>query len=143
MQLTRCPTCHARISLDALVQDAAGRELLTLVASLEPPFAGALLSYLSLFRSPSRDLANHRALSLSQQTLALSASRPKLQHALEQTSEQLRQQGLHKPLKNHNYLKRVLDSSHPPPLTPHTQHSTRLGNSATARALHALEESKQ
>ena len=26
MQLNRCPICHSRISLDALVQDEAGRE---------------------------------------------------------------------------------------------------------------------
>ena len=35
MHLSRCPICHSRISLEALVQDEAGRELLALVARLD------------------------------------------------------------------------------------------------------------
>ena len=71
MRLTRCPICHGRISLEALVQDEAGRELLALVARLDTQTGAALVSYLGLFRSASRDLANERALKLARETLAL------------------------------------------------------------------------
>ena len=39
MHLSRCPICHSRIPLEALVQDEAGRELLTLVSSGRPDTA--------------------------------------------------------------------------------------------------------
>lgn len=110
MQLTRCPVCHSRIHLEALVQDHAGRDLLALLARLEKNTGTALVTYLGLFRSPRRDLANDRALRLAQEVLELSSGQPLLT-ALTQTVESMRskqQQGEFKPLANHNYLKRVL-----------------------------------
>ena len=72
MHLSRCPICHSRISLEALVQDEAGRELMALVAKLDTQTGAALVSYLGLFRSASRDLANERALKLAREALNLS-----------------------------------------------------------------------
>lgn len=71
MHLSRCPICHSRISLEALVQDEAGRELMALVAKLDTQTGAALVSYLGLFRSAHRDLANERALKLAREALNL------------------------------------------------------------------------
>lgn len=112
MQLGRCPTCHSRISLEAVVQDEAGRELLALLAGVDKNTGSALVSYLGLFRSSKRDLANDRALRLAKEALAL-AETPALLPALAHTVETMRgkqQLGQFKPLANHNYLKRVLES---------------------------------
>ncbi len=114
MQLTRCPICHSRISLDQLIQDQAGRDLLALVAKLDKPQAMALVGYIGLFRSNKRDLANDRALRLANEALALGEPL-NLTVAMSQTVEQMRQkaqQGAFKPLNNHNYLKRVLEDTH-------------------------------
>ena len=113
MQLTRCPTCHSRISLEAIVQDDASRELLVLFAKLDRTPAMVLVSYLSLFRSKSRDLANDRALRIADEVLTL-APIETLIPALSQVVEQMRtkqQAGGFKPLSNHNYLKRVLETT--------------------------------
>ena len=112
MQLGRCPVCHSRIGLEQLVQDGAGRELLALVAGLDTATGAAVVSYIGLFRSASRDLANDRALKLIQETLALEAVQwltPALQETIESIYKN-REQGDSKPLKNHNYLKQVLES---------------------------------
>lgn len=112
MQLGRCPVCHSRIGLEQLVQDEAGRELLALLARLDVPTGTALVSYIGLFRPANRDLANDRALKLAHETLALESPQW-LSTALQETVETLREkraQGDVKPLSNHNYLKRVLES---------------------------------
>lgn len=113
MQLTRCPVCHSRIGLEQLVQDEAGRELLSLIAKLEKNTGMVLVTYIGLFRSASRDLANDRALRLANEALEL-APQQQLLPALAQVVESMRskqQVGGFKPLSNHNYLKRVLESS--------------------------------
>lgn len=111
MQLGRCPTCHSRIHLEAVVQDEAGRELLALLAGLDKNTGTALVGYLGLFRAKSRDLANDRALRLAKDALQL-AEPVSLVPALVHTVESMRgkqQTGQFKPLANHNYLKRVLE----------------------------------
>lgn len=107
MQLNRCPICHSRISLDALAQDEAGRELLGLLAKLDTDAGTALVGYLGLFRSATRDLANDRALKLAREALSLGPT-GNLAPAMRQTVEQIQAKG-GKPLSNHNYLKRVLE----------------------------------
>ena len=107
MMLGRCPVCHSRISLEAVVQDDAGRELLALLARTDAALAMPLVAYLGLFRAPNRDLANDRALRLAQEVLALGTGQG-LADALAQTVEAIRAKG-GAALKNHNYLKRVLD----------------------------------
>ncbi len=113
MNLGRCPVCHSRLHLDVLVQDDAGRELLALLSRLDRSAGGALVSYMSLFRSKSRDLANDRALRIATEALEL-APVNELIPAMAHTVEQMRgkqQAGSFKPLSNHNYLKRVLENT--------------------------------
>lgn len=112
MQLGRCPTCHSRINLEAVMQDESARELLALLASLDKNTGTALVAYLGLFRAKSRDLANDRALRLAKEALELTTPNA-LTPALAHTVEQMRgkqQAGGFKPLTNHNYLKRVLEN---------------------------------
>jgi len=111
MQLGRCPVCHSRISLEQVCQDDAGRELLAELARLDSTTGVALVSYLGLFRSGKRDLANDRALKLAREALALEGTQW-LTPALQETVEAIRtkrNQGEVKPLANHNYLKAVLN----------------------------------
>ncbi|MBM96504.1 MAG: hypothetical protein CMI09_11755 [Oceanospirillaceae bacterium] len=113
MELGRCPICHHRISLEAIAKDQAGRELLAVLARLDDATAQALIGYLGLFRSPTRDLSNDRALALAKDALALEAPQW-LVPALQQTTDAIHTKrangGQVKPLKNHNYLKEVLAS---------------------------------
>lgn len=150
MQLNRCPICHTRISLDALAQDEAGRELLGLLARLESDTGIALIGYLGLFRSATRDLSNDRALKLAQEALMLwPASNVYLAQAMRQTVEQIQAKG-GKPLTNHNYLKRVLEDvpANPAtkPMSPlsiaitHQPGGPKQRTSKTAQALQALED---
>lgn len=111
MQLGRCPVCHSRISLEQLTQDESGRELLATLATLDTATGAALVAYIGLFRSPSRDLANDRALKLVRETIALESPQW-LTPALQETVDSLRDkraQGDVQPLKNHNYLGKVLE----------------------------------
>lgn len=110
MQIGRCPNCKTRLSLEHIIQDDAGRELTELLFKQDVPTRAALASYLGLFRSHSRDLANDRALKLAQETLALESVQflvPALQHTVEAIRAKRQQQDV-KPLANHNYLKAVL-----------------------------------
>lgn len=112
MELCRCPTCHARIDLEAAVQDEAGRELLAIMARLEPDLAKALIQYLGLFRPPKSDLTNARAVKLAEQVLCIDSG-PAMQHALLETVQAMRakaQEAGFKRLQNHNYLESVLTS---------------------------------
>lgn len=112
MQLGRCPVCHSRIGLEQMVQDEAGRLMLAMLAKLDTESASALVGYIGLFRSANRDLANDRALKLIQETVQLE-DHGILVLALQETVESLRDkraQGEVKPLANHNYLKRVIES---------------------------------
>lgn len=111
MQLNRCPVCHSRIGLDALAQDEAGRELLGILAKLDTDAGTALVAYLGLFRSHTRDLANDRAVRLAKEALALSESLPALAEAMRITVEQIRAKG-GDPLSNHRYLQKVLGDCH-------------------------------
>lgn len=113
MQLTRCPTCHARIDLESLIQDAAGRELLGLIAKLPDVLCMPLVTYLGLFRAATRDLANDRALRLALEVLELGAEHLQLAAAMTETVQAMRKkqdEGGFKPLSDHKYLKRVLES---------------------------------
>ncbi|MGH1460978.1 MAG: hypothetical protein ACRBB6_02970 [Neptuniibacter sp.] len=113
MQLNRCPVCHSRIGLEQLVQDEAGRDLLALIAKQDKTTGMVLVTYIGLFRSTRRDLANDRALRLANEALELAPPAPLLT-AMAQVVESMRakqQQGNFKPLANHNYLKRVLEGS--------------------------------
>lgn len=114
MKLTRCPSCHGHIHLDTLVQDSSAKSLLATVAKLPAKLAGNLIAYIALFRPEKSDLNNARADKLIKEVLALSENQQALNAALEQTVQSIqakRQQGTTQPLKNHNYLKQVLDTT--------------------------------
>ncbi len=108
----RCPVCHSSNSLEAYGSDAAGRDLLALLAKSGPLF-WPVVSYLGLFRPAQRDLANERALRLAQEVLEIGADPALLAEALRRTVEAMREKrdrGIVKPLKDHRYLLSVLES---------------------------------
>jgi hypothetical protein len=109
MMLGRCPVCHIQISLEAVCQDEAGRELLGILANLPGEASRALVQYLGLFRPEKRDLSNDRALRLAREVLALCADSLRLSAAMSETVEAIRAKSGAVPMKNHNYLKRVLE----------------------------------
>ena len=109
MMLGRCPVCHSQISLEAVCQDEAGRELLGLLANLPGEASRALVQYLGLFRPEKRDLSNDRALRLAREVLALCADSLRLSAAMIETVEAIRAKSGAVPMKNHNYLRRVLE----------------------------------
>lgn len=132
MQLTRCPTCHARIDLESLIQDAAGRELLGLVAKLPDLLCMPLVIYLGLFRAAQRDLANDRALRLASEVLDMGADPVALGAALAETVQAIRAKQDSKPLANHNYLKRVLESVAARPAAAPAMYVSRDANTLSA-----------
>jgi hypothetical protein len=97
-----------------MAQDEASKELMTQLVKLSPAVATSYLSYISLFRPLKSDLSNGRALRLFNELIALDTSFDLLCQALDQTVQQISQNRTqssdHKPLANHNYLKRVLTS---------------------------------
>lgn len=149
--ILHCPLCHGTFSLDALIQDQAGRELLMLMAQ-QGPLGPPLLQYLTLFRSEKRALPFDRSLRLAQDVLALPAPPEQLAVALAETVESLRarreQGGPVKPLRNHNYLKRVLESQ-PAPLPGSSEvpgprpPAPGSASSKTARAIGRLDSWKK
>ncbi|HNJ38231.1 MAG TPA: hypothetical protein PL071_09470 [Nitrosomonas sp.] len=139
MNLTRCPVCHSHITLEAIVQDEAGRELMAMLANLEGDLSRALVTYLGLFRPEKRDLSNDRALRIAKEVMALTNDSARLSHALAQTVETLRaKDGL--PLKNHNYLRKVMSSLAPGLAI--TQESPARLMSKTEQALIKVEKIK-
>lgn len=108
--MLHCPSCHAQFSIELLTQDAAARELLGMRGAMPPN----LLAYLTLFRSEKRALSFDRALKLAKEALLLTTNPAQLDAAMAETVESMRakrEQGLAKPLKNHNYLLRVLENT--------------------------------
>lgn len=71
MKLGRCPVCHTHIHLDAMVQDESGRKLLSTISKLGYRLAPLVVGYIGLFRTEKRDLPLDRALTLTEETLAL------------------------------------------------------------------------
>jgi hypothetical protein len=112
MQLT-CPCCHAHIPLESAMQDDAGRELVALLLALPPDLARALVHYLSFFRPLKQQLGWGRALRLSREVQALEVDAGRLQAGLVEVARTLgerRQAAGWKPLGNHNYLRRCLET---------------------------------
>lgn len=121
MKLCRCPVCHSNIHLDALVNDDAARELLATLAPMDGATGRILMNYIGLFRPVKSDLSFNRALTLVNDTLALTSNRDWLRAALEETVIKLRAariDGQSRPLTNHNYLKKVLESISQHAITP-------------------------
>lgn len=109
----RCPVCHADASIEAWAQSDAAREMMRLIASVDDWLGRPLLAYVGLFRSSARPLAWDRALRIAREALALCADQQTLGTALAETVEAMRakrQAGDVRPLENHNYLKKVIES---------------------------------
>ena len=108
MKLCKCPICHSEISLEALIKDDAGRELLNTIVNIGGNCGRAVVSYLGLFKPQKNSLANSRALKIVQSLLELYSPSNVLEKALMDTVEQVRRNrretGRCEPLANHNYL---------------------------------------
>lgn len=114
MKLVRCPVCHTHIDLLSLVEDQAGRELLIEVAKLEGWFAPSLLTYIALFKPAKSDLNNARALKLIKEVLSFHSNKKLLAKACDITVQQIRAKRVEskaQPLKDHKYIKSVIDSN--------------------------------
>jgi len=105
--------CHAEAALEAWAEDEAARELMGLLAGLDQEVGRPLVHYLGLFRGRSRALSWDRALRLAREALAVHSDGAVLAAALAETVESMRQKreaGDVRPLENHNYLKRVVET---------------------------------
>jgi hypothetical protein len=111
MKLARCPSCHAHLNLDTLVQDSSAKSLLSVVAKLKPKLVTNLIGYIALWRPAKSDLNNDRAVKLINEVLELSSNEQALSAALEQTVTAIkakRHAGNYQAFKNHSYLNQVL-----------------------------------
>ena len=106
--LIHCPACGTDFPLVAALQDDAARELVGLLAS-EPALFAATINYLSLFKPAKSRLSWTRALDLTKSALELEPNRAQLAAAMIKTAEAIRAKS-GKQLKNHNYLKQVLEA---------------------------------
>lgn len=110
----RCPCCHAVVSIEQHFEDEALRELMGLLAELPRDVSRPLVAYLGLFRGKARAVGYERQLRLAREVLALSGDQVLVGVALSETVEAIRSKRDSgedsRPLKNHNYLKRVAES---------------------------------
>lgn len=117
MKLCRCPICHSDLHLEALMEDDAGRELLTTITAMTDGCSRPVVSYLGLFKPAKSTLSNSRALKILRDLLDLYPCSNLLAHSLSETVEQVRknrrENGRIEPLVNHNYLKKVYESNRP------------------------------
>lgn len=114
MQLS-CPTCHAAFPIEAALQHEAGREVMATLAGMAPELALPLVHYIGYFRPAKQQLGWGRALRLMREVLALQAM-PADVLALglaeaARTLDDKRAAPGWKPLGNHNYLLRCLESA--------------------------------
>ncbi|WP_110678759.1 hypothetical protein [Salinicola sp. RZ23] len=113
MKEIRCPACHTHLTLEQICEDESLRELMGVLADLPREVSRPLVAYLGLFRGKSRSTAYERQLRLAREALALAADTGLVGTALSETVEAIRAKrdsGENRPLTNHNYLKRVLES---------------------------------
>lgn len=110
----RCPCCHTTFGLEQATEDEALREFMAMIADLPREVSRPLVSYVGLFRAKTRSTSYERQLRLAREVLALSADTLLVGVALSETVEAIRikrDTGEDaRPLKNHNYLKRVIES---------------------------------
>lgn len=141
----RCPSCHSTFTLEQVAEDEALRELMGIIADLPRETSRPLAAYIGLFRGKSRATAYERQLRLAREVLAMSGDTLLVGAALSETVEAIRAKREAgedaRPLKNHNYFKRVLESvgARPQPApVARIEHADR----ALAPAANAVPESK-
>lgn len=117
MKLCRCPVCHSDINLDQLLEDDAGRELLSIITELKYGVARPLVSYIALFRPEKSALSNTRAVKLMHDVLDQFPPSQLLAHSLSETvsavQKKRRESKNLAPLSNHSYLKQVIETNKP------------------------------
>ncbi|MBK1690997.1 hypothetical protein [Ectothiorhodospira mobilis] len=111
----KCPACHGEFNLEAALDDAAGRELMAVLADMPAEASRPLVAYLGLWRSKTRALSWDRALRLTREVLALDGDYLRLAAALAETVEAIRgkrERGEDtRALRSHQYLMRVLEGT--------------------------------
>lgn len=114
MKLGRCPICKSQLYLQQLIEDDAGREVMATLAKLDKHLGRQLMEYIALFRPVKSDLSLSRAAKLLSEVLALSNNHDALREAAYQTASSIKAKRIDgsnvQPLKNHNYLKQVLNT---------------------------------
>lgn len=149
----RCPCCFAEYSAEMALDNDAARELMALLLNLERDLSRSLAAYLGLFRSKTRALAWERALRIAREVLELGNAQL-LAPALSETVETMRakqQSEAWRPLTNHNYLKRVMETVATRPAASavdvvpaaHVQQGAAPAPSKTAQAVARLLTRKQ
>lgn len=112
MQLS-CPRCSERFSMEDAVEDESGRRFMAVLGRCGE-LSRELVTYLGLFRPRTQSLRWSRALALAEEVEALSQQHGQavIAQAIRETVEAMRPKmgAGWKPLKNHNYLARVLES---------------------------------
>jgi hypothetical protein len=115
MKLCRCPICHSDIHLDALIEDDAARDVLSLLLKFTHNCARPVVAYVALFRPAKSNLSNSRTAKLMEEVLEQFKPSRHLAYALNETVKQIHKNRASsneiKPLANHNYLKTVYDST--------------------------------
>lgn len=147
-----CPHCNNSFPLESLTEDDSARQLFGLLGKNNPIVAAHVIPYLGLFKPRNQALRWSRALKLTQEILEMcqSINPHTAANALVKSVEGLRekrQQPNWKPLRNHNYLKVILESE---PLvnqqvsqqTNPIEHNAQGPQSATGKALLELEKMK-
>lgn len=111
---TRCPCCHTTFSLEHAMEDEALREMMAILADLPREVSRPLVAYTGLFRGKTRAMAYERQLRIMREALALAADTSVVGAALSDTVEAIRTKRDTgedtRPLRNHNYLKRVVET---------------------------------
>lgn len=114
MQLT-CPCCHAAFPLEAALQNRDGRQVMAMLAGMQPQLALPLMHYIGYFRPAKQQLGWGRALRLMGEVVALLPTPvDTLVQGLTEAARGLddkRAQPGWRPLGNHNYLRRCLDTA--------------------------------
>jgi len=115
MKLGRCPICHSDLHLDAIIEDDAGREIITILMQATHNCARPLVAYIGLFRPLKSNLSNSRTAKLMSEVLEQFKPSRHLAYALNETVKQIQKKRAGgndtKPLSNHNYLKTVYNST--------------------------------
>jgi hypothetical protein len=117
----RCPACGSSWSLDAVVAHDGAREAVLIALQMPAPIGKQLIQYVALFRPPKRDLSLDRLADLLGELLAMitqaqvtfdgrvwPAPQEVWPYALKEMLDQHAKQALSTPMKNHNYLLKII-----------------------------------
>lgn len=111
---TRCPCCHTTFTLEHAMEDESLREMMAILSDLPRDVSRPLVAYIGLFRGKTRAMAYERQLRIMREALALATDTLVVGAALSDTVEAIRTKRDTgedtRPLRNHNYLKRVVET---------------------------------